>query len=73
MGDAEFFDLVHRKEAGCLLVEPVVLLHHKGAVDGEGEGGDGGEDGEIECEQQGGEDLTISRILRNNIIVKVCK
>ena len=61
--DQELFDLVHCEEARCLLVEPVVLLHHKGAVDGEGEGGDGGEDGEIECEQERGEDLTIGRIL----------
>ena len=55
--------LVQCKEASSLLVETMILLHHKGAVDGEGEGGDGGEDGEIEGEQEGGEDLTIGSIL----------
>ena len=55
--------LVDGEEASSLLVEPVVLLHHKSAVDGEGEGGDGGEDGEIEGEQERGEDLTVCRIL----------
>ena len=59
----ELFDLVHCEEAWSLLVEPVILLHHKGAVDGEGEGGDGGEDGQIEGEQERGEDLTVSSIL----------
>ena len=54
LGHQEFFDLIHCKEACGLLIEPVILLHHKGAVDGEGEGGDGGEDREIECEQEGG-------------------
>merc|ERR1719458_864540 len=63
----ELFDLVHCKEAWGLLVEPVILLHHKGAVDGEGEGGDGGEDGEIEGEQERGENLTVSSILSESI------
>merc|ERR550519_631195 len=67
LGHQELFDLVHCEEACSLLVEPVILLHHKGAVDGEGEGGDGGEDGEIECEQEGGEDLTVRRILSEGI------
>merc|ERR1719339_748887 len=63
----ELFDLVHCKEAWSLLVEPVILLHHKGAVDGEGEGGDGGEDGEVEGEQERGEDLTVGSILSESI------
>ena len=41
----------------------MILFHHKGAVDGEGEGGDGGEDGEVEGEQQGDKDLTVRSIL----------
>ena len=49
----------------------MILLHHKGAVDGEGEGGDGGEDGEIEGEQEGGEDLTIGRILLAPTLLKI--
>merc|ERR1719341_1818487 len=67
LGHQEFFNLVHCKEACGLLVEPVILLHHKGAVDGEGEGCDGGEDREIESEQEGGQDLTVSRILSEGI------
>merc|ERR1719222_780598 len=67
LGHQEFFDLVHCKEACGLLVEPVILFHHKGTVDGEGEGCDGGEDREIESEQEGGQDLTVSRILSEGI------
>merc|ERR1719507_2102432 len=63
----ELFDLVHCEEAWGLLVEPVVLLHHKGAVDGEGEGGDGGEDGEVKGEQERRQDLTVSSILSKSI------
>merc|ERR1719500_1496261 len=58
----ELFDLVHCEEAWGLLVEPVILLHHKGAVDG-----DGGEDGEVEGEQERGENLTVSSILSEGI------
>ena len=49
----------------------MILLHHKGAVDGEGEGGDGGEDGEIEGEQEGGEDLTVGSILLAPTLLKI--
>ena len=49
----------------------MIFLHHKGAVDGEGEGGDGGEDGEIEGEQEGGEDLTIGSILLAPTLLKI--
>ena len=58
--------LVDGEEASSLLVEPVVLLHHKGAVDCEGEGGDGGEDRQVEGKQERGKDLTVSRVLDMN-------
>ena len=41
----------------------MILLHHKGAVDCEGEGGDGGEDRQVKSEKERGKDLAVSRVL----------
>ena len=60
MHEHKLLDLVLDVEPRGLVVEPVLLLEHEGAVDGEGEAHDYVEHVEGQDEQEGNQDLVVS-------------